>query len=223
MKTVKLSELVLDFNLYPRTQVDSYHVSSMVDAENAGITFPPLVIDKKSKRVVDGFHRYHKQKRCHGPDAEIEVVEKNYRNDAAMLLDAIKYNANHGRNLSAYDRAHSVLLAEKLGLGDKAVAGALSMTEERVESLRVSKSATVGNGKVSVTVPIKRTISHMAGKKLTKPQVDANKKLGGMNQAFYVNQLLTLIDANLIDMENMDLIEGLRVLREKIGGVLDSV
>lgn len=220
MKDAKLSELVLDFDLYPRTQIDSHHVSEMVEAENAGVEFPPLVIDKKSKRIIDGFHRYKKHVRCHGPDATIPVVEKTYRNDAAMLLDAIRYNANHGRNLSSFDRAHSILLAEKLGLNDKAVAGALSMTVGRVESLRISKSATVGNGKVSVTVPIKQTIRHMAGKKLTRPQVDANKKLGGMNQLFYVNQLLTLIESDLIDKENEDLIEGLRKLHERLGETL---
>ncbi len=220
MKNAKLSELVLDFDLYPRTQIDSQHVSAMVEAENAGVEFPPLVIDKKSKRVVDGFHRYKKHQRVHGPDATIPVVEKSYKNDAAMLLNAIRYNANHGRNLSSYDRAHSVLLAEKLGLADKAVAGALSMTVDKVEWLRVSKSAKVGNGKVTTTVPIKQTIRHMAGQKLTRLQVEANAKLGGMNQAFYVNQLLTLIEADLIDKENQPLLEALRKLHERLGDVL---
>ena len=220
MKDAKLSELVLDFDLYPRTQIDSHHVSEMVEAENAGVEFPPLVIDKPSKRIIDGFHRYKKHLRVYGPDATIPVVEKTYKNDAAMLLDAIRYNANHGRNLSSFDRMHSILLAGKLGLTDKAVAGALSTTVGRVEALRVSKSATVGNGKVKVTVPIKQTIRHMAGKKLTRPQVEANKKLGGMNQLFYVNQLLTLIESDLIDKENEDLIEALRKLHQKLEGML---
>ncbi|KKM98626.1 hypothetical protein LCGC14_1156090 [marine sediment metagenome] len=220
MKDAKLSELVLDFDLYPRTQIDSHHVSEMVEAENAGTEFPPIVIDKKSKRVIDGFHRVKKHLRCHGPDATIPVVEKTYKNDAAMLLDAIRYNANHGRNLSSFDRMHSILLAGKLGLTDKAVAGALSTTEDRVKVLRLNKSARVGNGKVSVTVPIKQTIRHMAGKKLTRSQVDANKKLGGMNQLFYVNQLLTLIESDLIDKENQDLLEALRKLHERLGETL---
>ena len=41
-----------------------------------------------------------------------------------------------------------------------------------------------------------------------------------MNQLFYVNQLLTLIDSGLIDRENEDLIEGLRKLHQKLEGML---
>lgn len=219
VKLMKVAEVVLDFGLYPRQQIDSQHVTEMVAAEEAGIAFPPIVIDRKSKRCIDGFHRIRKQIRAHGEDAEIEVVEKTYRSDAAMFLDAVKYNASHGRNLSSFDRAHSILLAAKLSIDDKAIAGALSVTVDRVASLRASKSATVGK----LTIPIKRTIAHKAGQKLTKSQVEANKKLGGMNQLFYVNQLITLIETDLVDLENEDLMTGLEKLQRLLEGLLVPV
>ena len=80
MREIAIAEVVLDFDLYPRSQIDSQHVSSMCEAERAGAEFPPIVIDKKSKRVIDGFHRYTKQQRVHGPGATIPCVEKTYRN-----------------------------------------------------------------------------------------------------------------------------------------------
>ncbi len=216
MKTVKVSSLVLDFDLYPRQQIDSHHVGEMIAAEAAGIKFPPCVTDKKSRRVIDGFHRCRKQLRVYGANAEIEVIEKTYRNEKEMFLDAVRYNASHGRNLSSYDRAHCALRAGELGIKDDVLAGALSVTVERVDALRVNKSATVGNGALSRTVPIKRTIRHMAGKKLTKQQQEANKKLGGMQQLFYVNQLITLIEADLLDTGNQDLMKAM----EKLAGML---
>lgn len=218
MKRMKVVSLVLDFDLYPRPQVNSQDVGSMVLAEKAGAEFPPILIDKKSKRVIDGFHRCKKQLRVYGPDAEIDVVEKTYRNSAEMLLDAIKYNANHGRKLNSFDRTHALLLADNMKISIDKVAGALSMTVEAVESLRLNKSASVGSGKLTTAIAIKRTIGHMAGKKLTKSQIEANKGLGGMNQLFYVNQLITLIEANLIDKENEDLIERMR----KLHGLLEE-
>lgn len=216
MKRMPIAELVLDFDLYPRSQVDSHHVTELMEAMKADVALPPILIDKKSKRVIDGFHRVKGKARADGPRAEIDVIEKSYRNEKEMLLDAIRLNAGHGRALSAYDRAHAILLGAKLGIADKALAGALSVTLDRVEGLRVSKSAK-SNG---ATVPIKRTIHHMAGRKLTKPQVVANKKLGGMNQLFYVNQLVVLIESDLLDRENDDLLIGLRKLYELLEDIV---
>ena len=52
---IALAELVKDFNLYPRHKVESYHVTEMVDTFHAGTRFPPIIIDRKSKRIIDGF------------------------------------------------------------------------------------------------------------------------------------------------------------------------
>lgn len=212
MRPMPLSECVLDFDLYPRQQVDSHHVGEMCEARRAGTEFPPIVVDKKSKRVVDGFHRFRMEQR-RGSDT-IMAVEKTYKNDGAMFLDAMRFNASHGRTLTAYDRAHAVILAGNLGLNDKAVAGALSITVDRIQSLRINKSATAGNGKLARSVAIKRTIQHMAGKRLTTGQQAVNKKLGGMNTLFYVRQLIMLIKEDLIDKENEELAEGLKELKE---------
>ena len=216
MKTMKVSLLVLDFDLYPRQQIDSHHVGEMVAAEEAGVKFPPIVIDRKSKRVIDGWHRIRMKLRLYKENAEIEVIEKTYRNEREMFLDAIRLNASHGRNLSSYDRAHCALRAGELGIKDDVLAGALLVTVARVDALRVNKAATVGTGKAEVTVPIKRTIGHMAGKRLTRPQQEANKKLGGMAQLFYVNQLIMLIETDLLDTANKDLMAAI----EKLAGML---
>jgi len=217
MRAIKVSELVFDFNLYPRQRVDCQHVSEMVEAEKAGVTLPPILIDKRSKRIVDGFHRAKMRQRIDGSEATIQAVEKVYRSDQEMFLDAMRHNASHGRALSSYDRAHAVILAGHLGLDDQAVAGALSITAQRVESLRVNKSATAGK----LQVPIKRTIHHMAGAKLTKKQFEANKKLGGMEQLFYVNQIIVLIESGLLDKNNQDLMEKLDKLHGLLGGLVE--
>ena len=216
----KLCELVLDFDLYPRAQVDSHHVREMRDARAAGATFPPFVIDKKSKRVTDGFHRHTMYRLDEDdPNFKVECIEKAYRNEKEMLLDAIRFNVTHGRRLTPFDKARAAILAQKLGIADGAIAKALSLTPDSMGQLLATKVALGGNGK-KAPVAIKRTIGHMAGKKLTKPQVEANRKLGGMNQTFYVNQLITLIEANLIDKENEELIGKLRTLHSLLDGVL---
>ncbi len=218
MKKVKAASIVLDYNLYPRHQVDSHHVAEICEAMRAGVKMPPCITDRKSKRAVDGFHRIMAELRTNGADAMIEVEERTYKTDADLFLDAMRLNAAHGRRMSPYDRTHAILIADQLGIDETAIAGALSLTEEKVAGARTNKTALTGNGKATRTA-IKRTIGHMAGKKLNKRQQEANRRLGGMNQTFYVNQVIELLEAKLLDTENEDLMNRLAVL----GGLIDKV
>lgn len=214
MRLISIEDVVVDLGVYPRQQTDSHHIAEMCVAEEAGVKFPPILIDKKTKRVADGVHRVGMWKRR--GYTKIPVIEKAYKNDAELFLDAMRLNADHGRALSTYDRAHAVIVAASLGLADDAIAGALLVTVDRVNELRVNKSATTGGGALTRSVAIKRTIGHMAGRRLNKRQVEVNKKLGGMAQLFYVRQLLMLYNSNLIDTENEDLLSALQELKAVI-------
>lgn len=219
MKKVLLSELILDYNLYPRSQVDSQHVHNITEAILAENKMPPVIADEKSMRVVDGFHRITAMKRIEGETAKIEVIFKKYASDAEIFTDAMKYNADHGRMLTKYDRTHCAIVAEKLHIDPEIIAGALKMTVDSIKELRKIR---VGNAKLKIDkgrntknpIPLKRTISHMAGKTLTKGQIEANTKLSGMDASFYANQLIMLIENNLLDMNNEKLLERLSRLQE---------
>jgi len=215
MKSMKVSLLVFDYNLYPRQSINTTHVRAMVEAERSGVELPPITIDAKSKRIVDGFHRATVKRRLYGDDAEIMVVTKRYRTEQQLLLDAIRLNADHGLHMDSCDRARAILLAEKLEIDPEAVAAALHVTLDKVNELKARKTAQT-NG---VSVAIKNTIQHKAGQNLSALQVEANQKLSGMSQAFYVNQLVTLIKSDLLDTENENLMGGLEELRRLLDGL----
>jgi hypothetical protein len=217
MRKLKAAELVLDFDLYPRNNVDSHNVTTLVDALAAEMELPPVIIDKKSKRVVDGFHRVRAHLRHYGEDAEITVIEKTYKTDADMFLDSMRYNATHGAKLDPCDRTHCVIVAERLSIPIELVAGALNMPSDKLGNLRDTRTARSGGG---LCIPLKRTVSGFAGRRLTKRQEEANTKLSGMNQAFYANQLVELIESNMLDTEDEMLMERLQILHDLLGGVL---
>lgn len=195
---MKLSDVVLDFDLYPRSQIDTTHVRHLKDAIEAGEPIPPMIVDAKSKRNVDGFHRYKGYASVLGPDAEVEVEIRSYKNDAEMFADAMSLNARHGNVLSPYDRVRCINRAESLGLTVRQISGALGLTAVRIEEIRLGRSAVGPGGK---TITLKSTARHLTGKKVTKKQIEANEKSSGMNAAFYVNQVINLIDGDLIDWE----------------------
>ena len=219
MRRVKVGELIVDYNVYPRTTVDKVHISYLKEAEAAGHSIPPIVIDAKSKRIGDGVHRHHMYLSLYGPEHEIEVIERRYRSEAEFLADAIRMNAAHGKMLTRCDRVHCMLLAEQVNLSIDETAKALSMTVETLTELRLGRVATTLTipGQTGEPVALKRTIRHMAGRELTAAQVAANDKLSGMNAMFYVNQIILLIDHGLLDLTDVELITRLRHLAGLIG------
>jgi len=195
IKRIKVSELLLDYELYPRMQIDSNNVSQMVEALRAGIELPPIVVDKKSLRVSDGFHRVRAHQRVNGANAEISVVFKTYETDVDIFCDAVRLNAGHGRQLSPYDKARCIAKAEGYKLEPKAISSLLNMTIERYSQMKAERFA-LYQGEPIV---LKRTLGHLAGRDLTDGEANYNAKAGGMNQAFYINQVVSMLEAKSVD------------------------
>ena len=216
MRSVKAASLVLDFDLYPRNNIDGHNVRSMMNTMETGIEMPPVIIDQKSKRVVDGFHRVRAVLKLDS-DGQITVVEKTYCNDAELFLDAMRYNAAHGVWLNSCDRTRCTHIAEQLSIPLDAVAGALHMPVDKLSGLKQDRTATVAS---RLCIPLKRTIRHMRSRRLTKAQSETNEKLSGMNQPFYVNQVISLIENKLLDLDDEKLMEWLERLDELLDEVL---
>ena len=210
MPKVKIEKLVLDYNLYPRTEVDSVTVTDLVAAKESGADLPPVVVDKKSMRVADGFHRIAMCKRL--KIDKIDVVYKDYASEAELYLDAVALNAKHGRKLSRYDQVRIITRAEELDISPIVIAESLNITINRAETLKIKKTA-VSQKKI---IPIKRTLGHLAGRQLSSRQTKGNEKAGGMRPLFYINQVGNLLENDLIDWEDGKLVEALKVLGRMI-------
>lgn len=213
------SELVEDFDLYPRKDVDSQHVANMVEYLKAGGGLPPIIACRKTKRIADGFHRRRAWVRFGGEGVTVPVVFRDYKNDGELFLEAMEFNSGHGRRLATFDQVRCATMAAKLKLKPAQVASALRLTTERVEMLLNTRTATgtlnsQQKGSPREQIPIKRTISHMAGENLNKGQQEANQKLSGMSPLFYVNQLLLLLENGLMPEDDENLDDGLKKLHQ---------
>jgi hypothetical protein len=93
----------------------------------------------------------------------------------------------------------------------------MAMTAETLKTLRDGRVAShMTENRRAEPIALKQTIRHMAGENLTAEQVAANDKLSGMNQMFYVNQLVTLIENALLDTGNAELMARLQHLADLI-------
>ncbi len=222
MRKVSVGELIMDFTIYPRSDVDAQTVAKLRECDDAGAELPPVIINKSTMQVVDGFHRVRMYRAKYGGDHKIDVVEKEYPNDGEMFADCIRHNL-HGRPLSVHDHVHCLQVGERLGVPDDEIASALSITVERAGKLRAERVGQMRVGRTKEPVALKQTISHMAGKTMNKRQREANEKLSGMRQSFYANQIIELIDADLVDTSNESTMDALRKLHDRLSAFLESV
>ena len=213
---IKIKDLVFDDEIYPRSHVDIQTVNRFRNALSCGEVFPPIIIDKKTKRIIDGWHRATAYKIVFSDDTEVECELKEYKSELDLLVDAIRRNTRHGLPLTSYDKALCVTRLHKLGLNDELTRQHLLLTEKNYTSL-VKRKLAFRNGDV---VPIKRTFAHLAGTEIKEQTLDVNKRAGGHAPLFYVNQLIDLLVHDLIDLDNEHLCESLvklsKLIEEKI-------
>jgi hypothetical protein len=161
MRPIKASEGIFDYKIYPRGEIDKETVDIMLQALQSGVKFPPPLIDSKSLRIIDGFHRF-KMYQSVDPAAPIEIIEREYSSDAEMFSHAIKLNSSHGKTLSLQDRTLCIRKGAFLGLSVGTLASALSMTIECVGNLYVVPACKKSTTSVLARKRQTRNVNHLS-------------------------------------------------------------
>lgn len=197
--TKPIAALILDETFWPRHAISATNQAAIVEAIRAGEVMPPIVINAKSNTVIDGWHRVHAYERLYGPEYEIAVEAKTYRNRAAMLADAIALNVGRGLDLTRWDHVRCAALADEVGLPLDSLAKLLKWRPDRLAAYRDSRMGrTLDDRKLA----LKRSLRHRINQPLNPVQEAANEHLSGMQPMFHVNQLVTLIDADLMPTDD---------------------
>jgi len=217
LETVPAASLVEDFSVYPRHDVDGAHVADLARAVRAGATLPPVVADRASRRLADGWHRRRATVRVLGAEATIRVEFKDYGSDAELFADAVARNATHGRKLDRQDQVRIAVLGERLGLDAERVAFLLRIEPTRVLELRPRVIFENGD---DTPIPAKRVAEPFYGQRLTKEQVQAMRSFSGVRLGQQVSQLQRALAAGLVDLDDAALCARLRQLAGTIREVV---
>lgn len=214
---VKVNTLILDQNLWPRRTLSRPNMRRLAEALRLGRPLPPIIADRKTRTVTDGWHRIKAAVLVFGADAEIDVEWRDYDSEADMFLDAARLNARHGEALSPIDQAFCIERAKELKIEVGAIIDALNLTQARVENIRERRFAT---GPTGETVILKRSVPHLAGETLTSRQVEANERVGGFPVREYVEQLIAFLEGDLMGEMDDDLLGRMRHLHDLLGRVI---
>lgn len=185
-----ISWLVLDATLYPRTQVSSTRVSQLVEAIEAGAKLPPIVA-LPDGRVLDGFHRVHAWRRL-GVE-KVPVIVREVASEAEAFALACELNVAHGQPLQPLDQRRAVLRLMELGYERERACAIAKVSPARLEEVERSSVAKGPDGRAVI---VKRGLSHLAGRRLSSRQLEANERYQGFRAVFYVNQLITYLETS---------------------------
>lgn len=221
-KKVKAIDLVLDWNLCPRHEaesLDSTNLKRMKDALVAGIKLPPVVINEKDNRIVDGFHRVKAHLSVYGDEATIIAEIRNFQSEADMFKESARLNNQHGLPLSPRDRAYVINKARKFKIPMPAIAEALGLDPKEAKDFLEKRSAKSQSGE---TIILSGGSRNLAGKVLTPNQETYVKACPGTSAQLYARLLLNALKAEAV-IFNDKVIESLSELRGEIDKILAEV
>lgn len=224
-RTLRPSQLIEDLTIYPRSSIDDNTVARYKDALEAGDTLPPPIVDEKSLRIVDGFHRIRAWKKAFGDD-KMPVEVRTYATEEELIGAAVQLNAAHGKPYASQDfiRVHRLLHEHGYTLADSAKV--LRITPQRLTTLVETRTATVADIKVTtkrskrsgsdLPITLKPALRHLAGAQLTPDQARVNAYLSGNDQTYLTRQVTMLVETGLVDRDNQTLLHDLATLRDRL-------
>lgn len=224
---IKAIECILDWNLWPRhsaQKLDTANIRQMKESLEAGLPLPPIVIDKDSMRVVDGFHRLTAVLDLQGDEADIEADVRYYESEREMFLDAVRLNAHQGKMMTPMDRAYSIIKARRMKIPAPMVAEALGMLPDAMKEFLEKRSAMVES--TGERIPLAYGASHLSaaehGEALNDEQEHFARTATGSVFMMHVRQVLNGAKADALKLTDKD-VELLRETRDAIEALIRSV
>jgi len=108
MVLLKISDLILDSDLYPRMKTGWLTAYQYAQAMRAKSNFPPINVGvyQGKKYVIDGWHRIEAKKML--KEEYIDAIVIKYNTTREMFLESVKLNSTHGRQLSVQEKVRII-------------------------------------------------------------------------------------------------------------------
>ena len=127
-RKIKLTDVVFDSKIYPRSQSDTSLISKYRDAIDQ---LPPIVIDGKN-RLIDGYHRLMAYSQ-EGME-KIEVTIFNSEDDRECLMESIRLNSRHGKQLTRTEKKEMATRLYLQSLPETDISQILSISERTLQN-----------------------------------------------------------------------------------------
>jgi len=145
----KIADLIFDWNIYPRKELDQQVVRAYAKALQSGSIFPPIKVGlfKGQKIVVDGFHRAHSRILLN--TAYIECSTLPFQSEAELFAEAVQLNSSHGKTFTDIEVKASIRRLQRYNFNVKDIVSIIHIPASaiRQESTKPITILTLPSGK----------------------------------------------------------------------------
>jgi len=140
VETISVHDLQLDRSFNPRLHGVDQEVVEHYASIFKEVIWPPILVDRASRRLIDGWHRVEAAKRVGVYSLPVQWVDA--KEDELFAL-AIKANLAHGIRLSREERFKAIVRLQREGWTPDRIAEVLGVSEkmvdrtEKAEDLRI--------------------------------------------------------------------------------------
>jgi ParB-like nuclease domain len=192
MTKLAIEKIVIDETIYPRNSVSEFNVAKLVSALSANAVLPPITIEARTHRLVDGRHRYEAYKRK--GLKTIEVATKVYKSEADLFADAVRSNVIHGEPLDSFNVRAAIIRLSEYGYAKEAISEVVRMPIEQIDKIERGYASDQATGK---PIALKGGLSHLKGTSLTEGQMQINRHYSGGKAVFYIRQICELLEHDM--------------------------
>lgn len=110
---LKVADLVMDWKLYPRKEIDHVVAEKYAAAMRAGSVFPPIRVGLLNGRsiIVDGVHRFTARKLLN--IEYMDAVVERFDSEADLFAEAVRLNAGHGKSFTDVELKENIKRLQK--------------------------------------------------------------------------------------------------------------
>ncbi len=157
MRVIKIEEIELDTDIYPRMKTAWLTAYQYAQAMKTGSVFPPISLGKFKGKLflVDGWHRVEARKLLN--EEYIEAVIKDYREKREMFADAVKLNSMHGRRLSIQEIVRITYKLEQWKFEKDEISEIIKIPIDKIEGFKIRTIIGPDGKPVYLKAPLAKT------------------------------------------------------------------
>lgn len=145
----KISDLVMEWRLYPRSEIDHVVVGNYARALQAGANFPYVKIGLLAGRkiIVDGVHRIRSRELLKMDYVECAILQ--FESKAQLFGEAVRLNSHHGKGFCEAEVKATIkrLQRYKFDVDDIVTICSVPASEITLETTRPITTVTSPSGK----------------------------------------------------------------------------
>jgi len=209
---VNIEDIIINDGIYPREKPSEVRIGEYLSSYKAGAKFPPVIVDIKTKQLIDGRHRYDMYRKAGAQ--QIEVEWREFENEKELIWYAINLNSTHGLKLTTFDQARCIIMGESAGMTEEELSSAMVITKSRFETIRVNRIRNVEVGTIQgpdkkdipkfESVAVKRIISEATEDTVNTAQLAAQKSMGCMRALVYIKESIHILKLNLLQFSDVN-------------------